>query len=93
MRRKGLGLLIIALLVGVLAGNIVGGLFGILFQAVGISKDAVIGQVLVKPLFVYECAPTRLNVIVLTLTVGFTLNFNALSLLGMGIAWYYFKYA
>ena len=93
MRHKGLGLLIIALLVGVLAGNIIGELFGVIFHAVGVPRESVIGRVLVKPLFVYEFAPTKLNVIVFTLTIGFTLNFNSLSLLGMGIAWYYFKYA
>lgn len=93
MRHKGLGLLLVTLLVGVIAGSIVEEFLAVLFQAVGISKNSVVAQVLSRPLFVYDWPPTKLNLIVLTLTLGFSLDFGTLSLLGMVIAWYYFKNA
>jgi len=92
MGRRGVGRLIVALFVGVLVGNAAGEVLKLLFQAVGLSQS-VVEKVLVEPLVRYEFFPSRVNLIILTFTFGFTLNFSLFSVLGMGLAWYYFKYS
>lgn len=92
MGRRNVGFLIVAIFVGILAGNIVGEVLGVLFENLGLQNN-VVQKVLVDPLVQYEFYPTRLNLIVMTITLGFSLNFNVLSLLGIGTAWYYVKYS
>jgi len=81
------GVLVIALLVGLLFGNVVGEIFGFV-----LPKNSVVEKVLVNALE-YEQAPIRLNLIILTLTVGFSLKINLISLVGIAAAWYYVKYS
>jgi len=92
MGRRNVGFLIVAIFVGILAGNIVGEVLGVLFENLGLQNN-VVQKVLVDPLVQYEFYPMRLNLIVMTITLGFSLNFNVLSLLGIGTAWYYVKYS
>jgi hypothetical protein len=91
MWRRGAGRLIVFLFVGVLIGNAAGEVLKLLFEAVGLSQS-VVEKVLVEPLVRYEFFPSRINLLVLTFTFGFSLNFSLFSLLGLGLAWYYFKY-
>lgn len=92
MGRKSVGLLIVAIFIGILASNVIGQLLGVIFNTLGLEHN-VVQKVLVEPLVQYEFYPIRLNLIILTLTFGFSLNFNILSLLGIGAAWYYVKYS
>ena len=92
MGRRNVGFLIVAIFVGILAGNIVGEVLGVLFENLGLQNN-VVQKVLVDPLVQYEFYPMRLNLIVMTVTLGFSLDFNVLSLLGIGTAWYYVKYS
>ena len=92
MGRRNVGFLIVAIFVGILAGNIVGEVLGVLFENLGLQNN-VVQKVLVDPLVQYEFYPMRLNLIVMTITLGFSLNYNVLSLLGIGTAWYYVKYS
>ena len=91
MSNRSLGLLIVVLFVGVLAANVLGIVLALVFESLGV-EDNVVQKVLVDPLIQYEFIPMPLNLIVMTLTFGFSLNFNVLSLLGIGTAWYYAKY-
>ena len=92
MGRRSIGFLIIAVFVGILTGNIVGGVLGVIFDSLGLQGN-VVQKVLVDPLVQYEFNPMHLNLFVMSLTFGFSLNFNVLSLLGIGTAWYYVKYS
>ena len=92
MEKRSIGFLIIAIFVGILAGNIVGEVLSVIFESLGLQNN-VVQKVLVDPLVEYEFYPTRLNLMILTLTFGFSINFNILSLLGIGTAWYYVKYS
>ncbi len=92
MGRRSIGLLIVAIFVGILVGNIVGAVLSVVFEALGLENN-VVQKVLVDSLVQYEFYPMRLNLMVMTLTFGFSLNFNVLSLLGIGTAWYYVKYS
>ncbi len=92
MGRRSVGFLIVAIFIGILAGNVVGQFLGVIFNTLGLQNN-VVQKVLVEPLVQYEFYPMRINLIILTLTFGFSLNFNILSLLGIGTAWYYVKYS
>ena len=92
MGKRSIGLLIVAIFVGILAGNIVGALLSVVFETLGLENN-VVQKVLVDSLVQYEFYPMRLNLMVMTVTFGFSLNFNVLSLLGIGAAWYYVKYS
>jgi hypothetical protein len=92
MGKRSVGFLIVAIFVGMLAGNILGEMLSLIFDNLGLQNN-VVQKVLVDPLYAYEFYPMRLNLIVLTLTLGFSINFNVLSLIGIGTAWYYVKYS
>lgn len=92
MGNRSLGFLIVALFAGVLAANVLGILLGLLFESFGLQNN-VVQKVLVDPMVQYEFGPMPLNFIILSLTFGFSLDFNVLSLLGIGTAWYYVKYS
>ncbi len=91
MGKRSIGFLIVAIFVGILAGNIVGEILNVIFESLGLQNN-VVQKVLVDTIQ-YEFYPIRLNLIVMTLTFGFSLKFNVLSLLGIGTAWYYVKYS
>ncbi|MDE2699357.1 MAG: DUF4321 domain-containing protein [Gemmatimonadetes bacterium] len=91
MGRKSLGILIVAIVIGILAGNVVGQILAVIFDGLGLENN-VVEKVLIES-YVYKLNPIEINLIVMTLTLGFSLNFNVLSFLGIGIAWYYVKYS
>ena len=92
MGKRSVGFLVVAIFVGMLAGNIIGEGLSVVFDNLGLQNN-VVQKVLVDPLYEYEFYPMRLNFIVMTLTLGFSMNFNVLSLIGIGTAWYYVKYS
>jgi flagellar basal body-associated protein FliL len=91
MGRKSLGILIVAILIGILAGNVVGQVLAIIFNGLSLENN-VVEKVLIDS-YVYKLNPIEINLIVMTLTLGFSLDFNVLSFLGIGLAWYYVKYS
>ena len=91
MRRKSLGILLVAIFIGILAGNVVGQVLAVIFDGLGLENN-VAEKVLIES-YVYKLNPIELNLIVMTLTFGFSLSFNVLSFLGIGIACYYVKYS
>ena len=92
MGKRSVGFLIVAIFIGMLGANIIGEGLRLVFDNLGLQNN-VVQNVLVDPLYVYEFYPMRLNLIIITLTLGFSINFNVLSLLGIGTAWYYVKYS
>jgi hypothetical protein len=92
MGKRSVGVLVVAIFVGMLAGNIIGEGLGVVFDNLGLENN-VVQKILVDPLYEYEFYPMRVNFIVMTLTLGFSINFNVLSLIGIGTAWYYVKYS
>jgi hypothetical protein len=92
MKNKSIGLLVVAIFLGVLASQVFGAVLNVVFGSLGL-QDNMVSRVLVDPLVAYEFYPMRLNLLVMTLTLGFSLNFNVLSLIGIGTAYYYVKYS
>ena len=91
MGRKSLGILIVAIFVGIIAGNVVGQVLAVIFDGLGLQNN-VVEKVLIES-YVYKLNPIEINLIIMTLTLGFSLDFNVLSFLGIGLAWYYVKYS
>lgn len=92
MRNKSIGHLIVAIFVGILASRVFGEVLNLVFGSLGL-EDNMVSRVLVDPLASYEFYPMRLNLLVFTVTLGFSLDFNVLSLIGIGAAYYYVKYS
>ena len=92
MKNKSIGLLVVAIFVGILASQVFGAVLNLVVGSLGL-QDNMVSRVLVDPLVAYEFYPMRLNLLVMTLTLGFSLNFNVLSLIGIGTAYYYVKYS
>jgi len=88
MQNKSLGLLIITLFVGILIGSAVGQLLGLF-----LPSDHIVVKALVSPLLNYIAGPWDLNLIIMVLTIGFTVKINFFSILGIVGAWYYNKYS
>ncbi len=91
MGRKSLEILIVAIFVGIIAGNVVGQVLAVIFDGLGLQND-VVEKVLIES-YIYKLNPIEINLIIMTLTLGFSLDFNVLSFLGIGLAWYYVKYS
>ena len=88
MDRKGVGTLIVTLFVGVLIGSAIGQLLGLFLPA-----EHIVVKALVSPLLGYVAGPWDLNLIIIVLTFGFTVNINFFSIIGIVGAWYYHKYS
>jgi len=88
MQRKGLGALIITLFVGVIIGSAIGSLLGLF-----LPSEHIVIKALVSPLLKYTAGPWDINLIIIILTFGFTLNINFFGILGIVGAWYYHKYS
>jgi len=88
MHGKNLGLLIITLFVGVLIGGAIGQLLGLI-----LPSDHIVAKALVSPLLTYVAGPWDINLLIIVLTFGFTINVNFFSILGIVGAWYYHKYS
>lgn len=86
IRERRSGVLFAALLVGLLFGNVVGEVLGFV-----LPEGSIVEKVLVNALE-YEQSPITVNLIVLTVTLGFSLKINIISLVGLAAAWYYVKY-
>ncbi len=88
MNRKSLGTLIVTLFVGILIGSSIGQLLGLF-----LPQEHIVVEALVSPLLSYVAGPWDLNLIIIVLTFGFTININFFSIIGIVGAWYYHKYS
>ena len=88
MPRKNLGTLIVTLFVGVLIGGAIGQLLGLFLPA-----DHLVREALVSPLIKYIAGPWDINLLIIEFTLGFAININFFSILGIVGAWYYHKYS
>lgn len=85
-RQRSTGVLALTLVVGLLAATV---LSVVLRQF--IPESHVVYQVLLKG-FSYGVGDVPLNLIVVKLTVGFAIDINLLTVLGLTAAYYYWKY-
>lgn len=88
-RKRGLGVLFVVLLVGALVGSAVGEVIGLVFGR--FLPGSMVEKFFLQS-FMYEFPPAKLPLVVCSITFGFTLNVNIISIIGIGIAAYYFRW-
>ncbi|HKJ68845.1 MAG TPA: DUF4321 domain-containing protein [bacterium] len=84
-RRRSIGILIIAFILGAMIGTLLGEILG-----------ASLPEGVVRELFLrsvsFSFGPTTLDLLILNLTLGFSLRLNFSGVIGLGIAYYLLRY-
>ncbi len=86
MRRKGLGYILVVVLLGAIIGSVLGEVFGLILPA-GVVRDFFLKSA------TFSVGPAALNLIIISITLGFSLKINVIGILGIAIAAYLLKYA
>jgi hypothetical protein len=86
IKRRGAGFILLVLLGGALVGSALGQLMGVLLPQ-GVVRDFFIGAVTPG-----LTQPVTVDLLVLTLTLGFTLKLNIMALLGVVLMAYLLKW-
>ena len=89
-RRRGLGIFLIVLLVGTLAGSAVGEVIGLVFGH--FLPGSMVEKFFLKAWVDYVFPPATLPLVICSITFGFTLKFNTISIVGIIVAAYYFRW-
>jgi hypothetical protein len=91
LRDKPLGHLIVILFISAIGGSVVGESLRLILRFV--AGDGSIVERALLDFFRYEIGPHMLNLIILSFQFELALNFNVITLLGLFVGWYYFKYS
>ena len=83
--------LIIILFIGVLSANVLGEAFRLLLHALA-GQGSIVELALLNYLS-WSVGPMTLNLIILTFVFKLALHINVISILGLFVGWYYFKYS
>ncbi len=86
---RGIAKLTLYILVGAILGGLVGELVGLLL---GYFMPGSMVEKFFLEVFVYTFPPATLPLVVLSITFGFTLQVNVISILGIGFATYYYRW-
>ena len=90
LRDKPVSHLILILFVSAIAGSVLGEALRLILRF--IAEDTIVEKALLN-YFSYDIGPHMLNLIILSFQFALTLNFNVITLLGIFVGWYYFKYS
>lgn len=90
VRDKPVSHLILILFVSAIGGSVVGESLRLILRFV--AEDTIVEKALLNYIS-YDIGPHMLNLIVLSFQFALTLNFNVMTLLGIFVGWYYFKYS
>ena len=88
-RRRGLGILALSVLVGAIAGSALG-------QGIGFAFGQFMPGSMVEKFFLeafdYALLPVTINFVVFAITFGFSVKVNMISIIGIVVAVYYFRW-
>ena len=91
LRDKPVSHLVVILFVSVLGANVIGeSLRRVLHFVAG--SGTIVERALLDYVF-YGIGPHQLNLWILSFSFELTLHFNVITLLGIFVGWYYFKYS
>ncbi len=88
-RRRNLGKLLLIILVGAVVGSAVGEIIGLIFGH--FMPDSMVEKFFLEA-FAYTFPPATLPLVILSVTFGFALKINIISVVGIGVAVYYFRW-
>ena len=91
MREKQVSHLVVILFVSVLGANIIGEALRIVLHFIA-GGGSIVERALLDYV-TYPIGPHCLNLIILSLSFELSLHFNVITLLGIFVGWYYFKYS
>ena len=86
MKKKSLGYWIIVFIIGAMIGSALGEIIAYLLPS------GVVKQFFLKSLLSASIGPGTLNIIIISLTIGFSINLNVMGLIGMFIAAYILRW-
>ena len=86
---RGMAKLVLYILVGAIVGGVVGELIGLLF---GYFMPGSMVEKFFLEAFTYTFPPATLPLVIFSVTFGFTLKVNVISILGIGFATYYYRW-
>ncbi len=90
-RDKPVSHLIVILLTAVLCANVIGEALRILLHSLA-GQGSIVELALLNYLS-WSVGPIGLNLFILTFDFELALRFNVISILGLFVGWYYFKYS
>lgn len=91
MQEKPVGHLVVILFISVLGANIIGEALRILLHFIA-GGGSIVERALLDYV-PYSIGPHMLNLIILSFSFELSLHFNVITLLGIFVGWYYFKYS
>jgi len=83
--------LILILFTSMLGANIIGEVMRVILTFV-IGSDTIVERALLQYV-TYSIGPHMLNLIILSFSFELALRFNLITLLGIFVGWYYFRYS
>ena len=89
-RRRGVGILVVTILVGALAGSAVGEVIGLIFGH--FMPGSMVEKFFLQAIVDYVFPAATLPLIICSITFGFSLKINIISIVGIGVAVYYFRW-
>jgi hypothetical protein len=91
LRDKPISHLILILFTSMLGANIIGEVLRVLLTFVA-GTDTIVERALLQYVS-YSIGPHMFNLIILSFSFELSLRFNLITLLGMFVGWYYFRYS
>ena len=91
LRNKPVSHLIFILFTSMLGANIIGEVLRVLLTFVA-GTDTIVERALLQYVS-YSIGPHMFNLIILSFSFELSLRFNLITLLGMFVGWYYFRYS
>ena len=91
LRDKPVSHLILILFTSMLGANIIGEVLRVLLTF-GAGTDTIVERALLQYVS-YSIGPHMFNLIILSFSFELSLRFNLITLLGMFVGWYYFRYS
>jgi len=88
-KKKSMGKLVLFILVGGILGSVVGEILGTLF---GYFYPGSMVEMFFLETFTYTFPPATIPLVIFSLTFGFSLKVNVISILGIGVVAYYFRW-
>ena len=91
MKDKPVGHLVVILFISVLGANILGEALRVVLRFIA-GEGSIVERALLNYVG-YSIGPHELNAVILLFNFELVLNFNVITLLGIFVGWYYFKYS
>ncbi len=91
LRDKPLSHLVVILFISMLGANIIGETLRVILKFFA-GEGTIVEQGILRN-YIYNLGPYDLNLIILSFSFELSLHFNFITLLGIFVGWYYFKYS